>query len=225
MLVLLSRTQGTSTSRWWCALGNVATRERVEDHDLIMFDHQFAGSVLINGQPRRLNINDNPMGRTIIQVDGVTVYDEGRFQNDVIDFQIIPGKVATMRWQRVLLLKIGCDIFVDNKSTTLPSVAKDGTARPLLDAQARKKLEMRMLGAGSLAFAAFSFWLNRIELMSAGEYYPPTLWIIPAFVLLGIVFLVKPELLNFSPKNKVMLWGTIVAILLTLVFGCTIFAA
>jgi hypothetical protein len=78
--------------RWWCAVGNVVTRAEVADHDLIMLDYQFAGSVLISGQPRRLNINGNPMGRTVIQVDGVTVYDKKPFvQKEVIDFQVIPA--------------------------------------------------------------------------------------------------------------------------------------
>jgi hypothetical protein len=189
-----------------------------------MFDHQFAGSVLVNGQPRKLNINGNPMGRTVIQVDGATVYDEKPFvQKEVIDFQVIPGKRAKMRWHPVSPLKMECDIFVDDKSTTLPSLAKDGTARPLVGARARKMFEARAFGAGMLAFAAFSFGINRNELMSKGEYYPKFLTLIPGLVLMGILLLVRPEWVDFSPKNKVMVWGTIGATMLMLLFGYTIF--
>jgi hypothetical protein len=189
-----------------------------------MFDHQFTGSVLVNGQPRKLNINGNPMGRTVIQVDGVTVYDEKPFlQKEVIDFQVMPGKPAKMRWHQVSPLKMECNIFFDNKSTTLPSLAKDGTARPLVGAHARKMFEARAFGTGMLALAAFSFWLNRNELMSKGEYYPKLLSLIPGLVLMGSLLLVKPERADFSPKNKVMVWGTMGATMLTLLFGYTIF--
>ena len=191
----------------------------------IMFVHQFAGSVLINGQPRRLNINGNPVGRTVIQVDGVTVYDKKPFvQKEVFEFQVIPGKSAKMRWHQVSPLKMECDIFVDNKSTTLPSIAKDGTVRPLVGAHGRKIFEARAFGAGMLALAAFSFWLNRNELMSKGGYYPKMLCLIPGLVLIGILLLVKPKWADFSPENKVMVWGTAAVTILMLLFGYTIFA-
>jgi hypothetical protein len=190
----------------------------------VMFDHQFAGSVLIPGQPRKLNINGNPMGRTVIQVDGVTVYDKKPFvQKEVIDFQVMPGKPAKMRWHQVSPLKLECDILVDSKSTTLPALAKDGTARPLVGAHARKMVEARAFGTGMLALAAFSFWLNRNQLASNGEYYPKLLTLIPGLVLMGIVLLVKPEWADFSPENKVMVWGTMGATMLMLLFGYTTF--
>jgi hypothetical protein len=189
-----------------------------------MFDHRFAGSVLVNGQPRKLNINGNPMGRTVIQVDGATVYDEKPFlQKDVIDFQMIPGKRAKMRWHRVSPLKMECDIFVDNTSTTLPSLAKDGTARPLVGEHARKMFEARAFGAGMLALAAFSFWLNRSELIEKNEYYPKFLTLIPGLVLMGILLLVKPKWADFSPENKVMTWVTVGGTMLMLLLGYTFF--
>lgn len=166
------------------------------------------------------------MGRTVIQVDGVTVYDKKPFvQKQVVDFQVIPGKTAKMRWHQVSPLKMECDIFVDNKSTTLPSVAKDGTVRPLVGAHGRKIAEARTFGGGMLALAAFSFWLNRSELMSKGEYYPKMLCLIPALVPMGILLLVKPEWTDFSPRNKVMVWTTMGATILLLLFGYTIFTA
>lgn len=165
------------------------------------------------------------MGRTVIQVDGVTVYDKKPFlQKEVIDFQVIPGKSAKMRWHQVSPLKMECDIFVENKSTTLPSLAKDSTVRPLVGAHARKMFEARVFGTGMLVLAAFSFWLNRNELMSKGEYYPKFLSLIPGLVLMGILLLVKPEWADFSPKNKVMVWGTMGVTMLMLLFGYTIFA-
>jgi hypothetical protein len=185
-----------------------------------MVDHQFAGSVPINGRPRKLNIKGNPMDRTVVQVDGVTVYDERRvLQREIIEFQIIPGKAAKLRWHRG-----GCDIFVDNKITTLASLAKNRTAQPPVDEHTQKMREARAFGAGMLALAAFSFWLNRSELISEGQYYPKALSLIPPFVLTGILLLAKPEWADFSPKDKVKLWGTIVITILMGLFGYTIFA-
>jgi hypothetical protein len=41
-----------------------------------MFARELAGSIPINGKPRELRVQANPVGRTVIQVDGVTVYDK-----------------------------------------------------------------------------------------------------------------------------------------------------
>jgi hypothetical protein len=200
------------------------TQAEAGDHDFIMFDHRFAGIVLVNGQPRKLNINGNLMGRTVIQVDGATVYDEKPFlQKEDIDFQVIPGKQAKMRWHRVSPLKMECDIFVDNAITTLPSLARDGTARALVCAHSRKMFEARAFGAGMWTLAVFSFWLNRNELMDKNEYYPKLLSLIPGLILMGILLLAKPEWADFSPKNKLLMWGTIGATVLMLLFGYTIF--
>ena len=189
-----------------------------------MFDHRFAGVVVVNGQPRQVNINGNPMGRTVIQVDRTTVYDKKPFlQKEVIEFQVIPGKPAKMRWHQVSPLKMECDIVVDHESTTLPSVAKDGTVRPLVGARARKMFEARAIGAGMLAMAAFSFGLNRNELLSKNEYYPKLLALIPGLALMGMLLVVKPEWTDFSPKDKVRVWTTIGATLMLLLFGATIF--
>jgi hypothetical protein len=215
----LSSSLWSESALGWCALGNVVVRAEVGEHNFIMVDHQFAGTVLINGQPRKLDIRGNPMDRTVVQVDGVTVYDERRvLQKEIIDFQIIPGKGAQIRCHRG-----GCDIFVDNKITTLASLAKDGTAQPPVAGHAEKMREGRAFGAGMLALAAFSFWLNRSELISEGQYYPKALSLIPPFVVIGTLLLAKPEWADFSPKDKVKLWGTGVATILMGLFGYTIF--
>jgi hypothetical protein len=44
-----------------------------------MFARELAGSIPINGRPRELRVQANPVGRvgrTLIQVDGVTVYNK-----------------------------------------------------------------------------------------------------------------------------------------------------
>ena len=63
-----------------------------------MFNHRYTGSILVNGSPRQVNIAGNPLGRTVIQVDGATVYDKKPFiQKEVIDFNVLPGKSAKMQ--------------------------------------------------------------------------------------------------------------------------------
>ena len=41
-----------------------------------MFARELAGSIPINGRLRELRVQANPVGRTVIQVDGVTVYNK-----------------------------------------------------------------------------------------------------------------------------------------------------
>ena len=41
-----------------------------------MFARELAGSIPINGRSRELRVQANPVGRTVIQVDGVTVYNK-----------------------------------------------------------------------------------------------------------------------------------------------------
>jgi hypothetical protein len=188
-----------------------------------MFNHRFTGSVLVAGSSRQLNIEGNPLGRTVIQVDGATVYDKKPFiQKEIIDFNVVPGKPAKVRWHQVSPLKMECDVIVDNQTTTLSTVAKDGSLSKPVGAQARQTFQVRYMGAGSLAFAAFSFWLNYSELSNEGKYYPKLLAGIPMFVLIGLAGLLHPKS-NFSPKNKTLVWVTIGASVIVMTFGFTIF--
>ncbi len=180
--------------------------------------------MLIGGQHRKLNISGTPSGRTVIVVDGTTVYNKKPFlPKQLVEFQVIPGKTAKMRLHQVSPLKMECDILVDDESTTLPSIGKDSSARPLVGAHARRIFETRSVGAGMLAFAGFSFWLNRNELMYEDRYYPKLLSLIPGLILMGVLLLGRPEWADFSPKNKVMVVGTMVLTMSILLFGYTLF--
>ena len=188
-----------------------------------MFNHHFTGSILVAGTSRQLNIQGNPLGRTVIEVDGATVYDKKPFiQKEIIDFNVVPGKPARMRWHQVSPLKMECDVIVDNRTTTLSTVAKDGSLSKPVGAPARQTFQVRYVGAGFLAFAAFSFWLNYGELSSKGDYYPKLLAGIPMFVLIGMAGLLHPKF-NFSPKNKTLVWLTVGASAIVMTFGFTIF--
>jgi hypothetical protein len=44
----------------------------------IMLQQKFGGSAFVNGGERRLTVVGNPLGRTMIQVDGVTVFTKSR---------------------------------------------------------------------------------------------------------------------------------------------------
>jgi hypothetical protein len=188
-----------------------------------MFTHRYTGSVVVNGSPRQVDIEGNPLGRTLIQVDGSTVYDKKPFiQKEIIDFNVLPGKPAKMHWHQVSALKMEVDIIVDSKTTTLSALAKDGSVRGPVGEKARQSFNIRMTGLGFLGGAALSFWLNYSELTSKGEYYPKWLAIIPLFALMGVVGLVRPDL-DFSPKNKVAVWVTAGFSLAAVVFGFTFF--
>ncbi len=190
-----------------------------------MSNHRFTGSVLVLGSSRQLNIQGNPLGRTVIQVDGATVYDKKPFiQKETIDFNVVPGKPAKMRWHQVSPLKMECDVIVDNQTTTLSTIAKDGSQSKPVGAQARQTFQMRCLGACFLALAAFSFLLNYGNLSHEGKYNPKMLGAIPMFVLIGLAGLVHPKF-NFSPKNKTMVWVTIGVAAIVMTFGFTIFTS
>ena len=60
---------GSSTNDFYCSLCLLVT-----EHG--MYARELAGSIPINGRPRELRLHANPVGRTMIQVDGVTVYDK-----------------------------------------------------------------------------------------------------------------------------------------------------
>jgi hypothetical protein len=63
---------------------------------------QRGATVLVNGSERKLRVQGNPTGRTIIQVDGNTVYNKfpSLYGKSSIKFDLIPGKPADLRWYK-----------------------------------------------------------------------------------------------------------------------------
>jgi hypothetical protein len=163
---------------------------------------QFAGTVLVNGNARRLRIESNPMGRTVIQVDGATVYDEKPFiQKDTISFDIVSGRKAMLRLQQVSFTGTECDVTVDGKTTTLTSVAKDGTVAKPVNSKQRELFKVRTFGASAIGLGVGSLILNYFELKD-GSYYPKYLAIAPALIVIGAIALANPNLDLTSPKKR-----------------------
>lgn len=170
-----------------------------------MLQQKFAGSVLVNGSERRLAIDGNPLGRTSIQVDGVTVYDKKPFvHKETIDFDILPGKKATLRWQQVSLTGKEVDIIVDGRSTTLATIARDGSSVRPVGAKAREDFKVRAFGGGAVALGVVFLLLNYFELRGDGQYYPKYLFIAPLLIVDGLIGLfAKPDFLDqASPARR-----------------------
>lgn len=164
--------------------------------------HQFAGTVDVNGRPCRLQIDGNPLGRTVIQVDGVTAYDKKPFvHRETVDFDIVPGKKATLRWQQVSLMGMECDVTVDGRTSTLTPVARDGAAVKPAGAKQREEFTVRATGAGLFGLAAAALALNYFELQT-GSYYPKFLVVTPLLLVAGIMLLINPRLDLASPSKK-----------------------
>jgi hypothetical protein len=152
------------------------------------------GSVLANGKSHQVLIEGNPIGRTVIQVDGVTVYDKAPvIVQKAIDFDLVPGKKASLKWHQATGLDMDC-IVVDGSTTNL-------TLLPDFVDKAEQKIELRIGGALSLVLAAFSFWMNYSSLRDDGTYYPKAVALIPFLTLMGIVSFLHPHV-NLSPKNR-----------------------
>lgn len=167
-----------------------------------MAQKQFAGTVLVNGSERRLKIDSNPLGRTVIQVDGATTYDKKPFvAKDTIDFDIVPGKKALLRLHQVSFTGMECDVTVDGRTTTLSSVARDGSLAKPVGARQREEFKARAFGAGAVAAGIGFLILNYFELQK-GSYYPKYLAISPFLIVVGSVLLANPNLDLSSPKKK-----------------------
>lgn len=181
------------------------------------------GVVTVDGSPRKVNVSGSPYGRVSIQVDGATVYDKKPFmQEKGIDFNLLPGRPAKMKWHQVSLTRRECDITVDNRTTTLAAMAKDGSARAVVGEETRKIFSVRMSGLGMLAVAAFCFWWNYGDLQAKGVYYPKALSIIPLLAAGGFLSLLRPKLI-LSPESKKLVWVTMIVTGVLLVFGFTVF--
>jgi hypothetical protein len=174
---------------------------RSRGQNCIMAQKQFAGTVLVNGSERRLQIDGNPLGRTVVQVDGVTAYDKKPFvHRETIDFDIVPGKKASLRWQQVSL-KMECAITVDGHTSKLAAVARNGSAAKPVRPEQRQRFEAQALGAGFLALAAGALALNYFELQK-GSYHPQYLVVTPLFLVGGIAGLTHPRFDPSTPGKK-----------------------
>lgn len=183
-----------------------------------MFSKILTGSVPVNGNLRKFRVQGNPAGRTVIQVDGVTVYNKWPLvQKRVIDFKVVPGKPAKIRWYQSPSRQIEWDVTVDGQTTKLAPVPDT-----LEQAKAKKALQVRGSGVFLLVVAAGFFWMNQHTLAVSGEYYPKSLALIPVFVVCGISNLLYP-LLDLTSKNRISQWVGGALGIASLAFGFTFF--
>lgn len=173
------------------------------------------GSVVLNGKSHNVLIDGNPIGRTVIQVDGVTVYDKKPIiVQKAIDFELIPGKKASLKWQQATGLNTDC-VVVDGSTTQL-------TRLPDSVDKAGQMAQLRLGGGVFLGFAVLSFVVNRISLRDDGTYYFGALGAIPAFTAMGIASFLHPRV-NLSPKSRAGKVATFVVVIGLLAFGFTLF--
>lgn len=163
---------------------------------------RLVGTVLTNGKSHQVLIEGTPIGRTVIQVDGVTVYDKAPvIVQKAIDFDLIPGKKASLKWRLATGLSMDC-VVVDGSTTNL-------TRLPDFVDKADQKIQLRIYGGLSLVLAAFSFWMNYSSLRNDGTYYPKAVALIPFLTLTGIASFLHPHV-NLSPKDRI--WQLVFAL-------------
>jgi hypothetical protein len=176
---------------------------------------KLTGSVLVNGKSHRVVIEGNPIGRSVIQVDGVTVYDRSPvIVEKAIDFDLIPGKKASLRWRQATGLNMDC-VVVDGNTTKL-------TRLPDTVDKAEQEVQQRIGGVFFLVVAAGSFWLNYSSLRNDGTYYPKALALIPFLIVIGIASFLHPHV-NLSPKNRIWQVVFVAAGIGLAAFGFTFF--
>ena len=151
----------------------------------------------MNGRTHQVLIDGNgPIGRTVIQVDGVTVYDKTpRIVQKAIDFDLAPGKKASLKWKQSTGLNTDC-VVVDGSTTEL-TISPESIEQK----KARQKTELRIGGGVALAMAAISFWMNYSSLRNDETYYPKALALIPFLTIMAIASFLHPHV-NLSPKNR-----------------------
>jgi len=168
-----------------------------------MFHHRFVGSAAVNGSERRVAIAGSPVGRTVIQVDGVTVYDKKPFiHKETLDFEIIPGKKATLRWQQVSVKGFECDLTVDGKTTALATMATDGSLNKSVGGTRREQFNIRAVGAGLAAMGVIALLINYMELNRGGYYYPKLIFAAPLLLVNGLIGLSNPEFISLSTPAR-----------------------
>jgi len=181
---------------------------------------QRTGSVLVNGTLHTVCVTGSPAGRMKIQVDGIAMYDKQQiFQHKAIDFDVIPGKKAELRWRHNAQFQHEYDVIVDGQSTKLALVPE----APAL-AQQRKKFA-QIIGIVVTFSAAIGFyWFNYRSLTTDGIYYPKSLALIPFALFAGLAEVLHLRF-HFSKKNVPLQVVIGIVGLGTVVFGFTFFTA
>ena len=156
-----------------------------------MFKRDYAGSILVNGISRKIDVSGNAMNRTTIRLDGVTVYDKtSLWGNRPIQFVAIPGRRAVLRWQPDVG-RLECEVTVDGKTSRVP---RTGNVEPM-----SLENQSRVAGAGALCFGILSLLLNYYDLKK-GQYWT-SLGTEPFFILAGLSGVLFPRtLLNWKHK-------------------------
>ena len=156
-----------------------------------MLKKNYAGSILVNGSERKIEVSGNPVGRTTIQLDGITVYDKTPFvHKETIEFQPIPGKKAVLRWQQVSVTGVECDVTVDGKTSTLSGLTRDGVLKPV-GQEKRREFEVWMAGAALIVFGIVSLVMNYYDLKT-GHYWT-TLGSEPIALVAGATVCIRPS--------------------------------
>jgi hypothetical protein len=163
---------------------------------------QRGATVLVNGSARQLRVQGNPTWRTVIQVDGVTVYNKfpSLYGKRDIKFDFIPGKPAQLRWYKTTAHQLEFRVTVDGATTKLASLDSVAVTNT------RRRFEQRAAGVFLLALAVFSFYMNRHSLLASNQYYPKALGITPLLFFGGLASLFYPSILHPAikkpPQNK-----------------------
>jgi hypothetical protein len=162
----------------------------------------FSGSILVEGVPHSVAVEGNPLGHTKIQVDGRTAYDKTPFvHTGEIGFEIFPGKKGLLKWERVSLREMECDIVVDGSMTTLAALAPSGNIKVPVSAQQRREFQIRASGASLVTTAVGCFLVNYFAIHD-GTYYPKLLFMTPLFLVGGLTMVAKPDLDSTLQKAK-----------------------
>jgi hypothetical protein len=175
------------------------------------------GSVLVNGSTRQITTDGNPLGRIVVQVDGVTVYDKWQLtQWKTFRFELVPGKPAYLRWLK-LSDETVYEVIVDGQTTRL------STASETPEENHGRKNRERWIGFGAcFGVVALLFGINYQSRMEDGSYYPGYLGLVPLFLIAGVCSLFFPDWKSKqnSKVGQVILGAVAVAIM---AFGYTYF--
>jgi hypothetical protein len=181
---------------------------------------QRTGSVLVNGTLRTVCVTGSPSGHMKVQVDGIAMYDKRQIiQHKAIDFDVIPGKKAKLRWHQNAQFQHEYEVIVDGQSTKLALVPEAPAV-----AQQRKKFAQIIRIVVTFSAAIGFYWFNYHSLTTVGTYYPKSLALIPFTVFAGLAEVLYLRF-HFSAKNIPLRVVVGIIGLGTVVFGFTFFTA
>jgi hypothetical protein len=179
-----------------------------------MFERDYAGSILLNGSPRKIDVSGNAMtNRTTIRLDGVTVYNKiSLFGNRPIEFVPFPGRKAVLRWEQGAVT-FECDITADGKTSRLARLG--GSVKPT-----NPENQIRIGGAACLLFGILSLVLNYYDLKK-GQYWT-SLGTEPFFILVGLAGFGFPRTMwnwnqkwNSKLETSKPIWLIVIVLFLT----------